>query len=195
VVLAVGDSADAIVERIRQEAVALKIGDGMMQDSAVGPVIRQDTCDRVANYIERGIVDGAKVVLDGRFVAKRRDGGFFIGPTILDHVKPESSVAQNEIFGPLLAVIRVKDLEEAIRVANRSRFGNASSIFTQSGAAARMFRNRIEAGMCGVNVGVPAPMAFFPFAGWKQSFFGDLHATGKDGVKFYTETRVFIERW
>lgn len=195
VLLAVGDSADAVVERITREASSLKIGDGLLPDSAVGPVIRQDTCDRVSNHIDRGVADGARLVLDGRSSSKGQREGFFLGPTILDHVTPEMAVAQEEVFGPLLAVIRVKDLDEAIRVANRSRFGNASSIFTRSGAAARIFRNRIEAGMCGVNVGVPAPMAFFPFAGWKQSFFGDLHATGKDGVRFYTETRVVIEKW
>ena len=134
-------------------------------------------------------------MLDGRKATPKTGGGFFIGPTIFDHVKPESSIAQEEIFGPLLAVVRVKTLEEALAVTNRSKFGNASSIFTRSGAAARQFRTQVEAGMLGINVGVAAPMAFFPFAGWKASFFGDLHATGKDAVKFYTETRVVIERW
>lgn len=195
VMLAVGDAAERVVERVRDEAARLKIGDGLMQDSAMGPVIRQEACGRISRYIDQSVAEGAKLVLDGRTAALRHNAGFFIGPTILDHVSFEMSVARDEIFGPLLAVIRATNLDEAIRIANLSNFGNASCIFTQNGAAARMFRNKIEAGMCGVNVGVPAPMAFFPFAGWKHSFFGDLHATGKDGVRFYTESRVVIERW
>lgn len=194
VLVAVGDIAERLVERLKQEASNLKIGDGLMQDSAMGPVIRREACDRVASYIEKGIAEGATLVLDGR-KSSGKDEGFYIGATILDHAKPEMSVAREEIFGPLLTVIRVKDLDEALAVTNRSQFGNASSIFTRSGAAARAFRMKVETGMCGVNVGVAAPMAFFPFGGWKNSFFGDLHATGKDGVKFYTETRVIIERW
>jgi malonate-semialdehyde dehydrogenase (acetylating)/methylmalonate-semialdehyde dehydrogenase len=135
-------------------------------------------------------------VLDGRQAkTEQNDGGFFVGPTIFDNVRPEMSIAQEEIFGPVLSVIRAPDLESALEVVNRSQFGNAASIFTRDGHAARVFRSRVEAGMVGVNIGVAAPMAFFPFAGWKGSFFGDLHATGKDGVKFYTETRVVIERW
>ncbi len=161
----------------------------------MGPVIRTDTCQRVLSYIDKGLSEGAKLVLDGRKAIPKTGGGFFIGPTIFDHVKPEASIAQDEIFGPLLAVIRVKTLDEALEVTNRSKFGNASSIFTRSGAAARQFRTQVEAGMLGINVGVAAPMAFFSFSGWKASFFGDLHATGKDAVKFYTETRVVIERW
>ncbi len=165
-----------------------------MEDSAMGPVIRTDTCNRVLNYIERGLKEGAKLVLDGRKTEGKK-GGFFVGPTIFDQVKPESPLAQEEIFGPLLAVVRSNSLDDALSIVNRSKFGNASSIFTRSGAAARQFRTQVEAGMLGINVGVAAPMSFFPFAGWKASFFGDLHATGKDAVKFYTETRVVTERW
>lgn len=195
VMVAVGDAGDKILPRLIHEASKMKIGDGLMQDSALGPVIRGETCDRVERYIEKGLSEGAELVLDGRKAVKSTKNGFFIGATIFDKAKPEMSIAQDEIFGPLLSVVRVQDLDEALTVTNRSGFGNASSIFTRSGEAARQFRNRVEAGMCGVNIGVAAPMAFFPFAGWKNSFFGDLHATGKDGVKFYTETRVVIERW
>jgi len=194
VAVAVGDIGDRLVQELTQAAGAMRIGDPLLADSAMGPVIRTDTCKRVISYIDKGLSDGAQLVLDGR-KASGAPGGFFIGPTIFDHVRPESAIAQEEIFGPLLAVVRVKTLDEALQVVNRSKFGNASSIFTRSGAAARQFRTQVEAGMVGVNVGVAAPMAFFPFAGWKASFFGDLHATGKDAVKFYTETRVVIERW
>lgn len=195
VMVTVADAADRILPRLLHEAANLKIGDGLMPDSALGPVIRADTCDRVSRYIDKGLLEGAKLVLDGRKAVGERTDGFFIGATIFDDATPEMSIAQDEIFGPFLAVVRVKDLNEALAITNRSRFGNASSLFTRSGEAARQFRTQVEAGMCGVNIGVAAPMAFFPFAGWKNSFFGDLHATGKDGVKFYTETRVVIERW
>ena len=132
-------------------------------------------------------------MLDGR--EHRTGNGFFLHPSIFDHVQPDMTIAKEEIFGPVLSIIRAHDLEEGLAVANASRFGNAASIFTSSGAAARQFRTQVEAGMIGINIGVAAPMAFFPFAGWKGSFFGDLHATGKDGMRFYTETRVVIERW
>jgi malonate-semialdehyde dehydrogenase (acetylating)/methylmalonate-semialdehyde dehydrogenase len=137
--------------------------------------------------------EGAVAVVDGREIKGRP--GYFLGPTILDFASPQMACANEEIFGPVLAVIRVDTLEEAIAVVNRSPFGNASSIFTQNGAAAREYCSRVEAGMVGVNVGVAAPMAFFPFAGWKQSFFGDLHAHGKDAVAFYTEQKVIMTRW
>lgn len=195
VLVAVGDIADPLLERLKSEAKALRIGPGLEEDTAMGPVIRTDTCRRVEGYIETGLAEGAKLVLDGRRSGQTGGNGFFIGPTIFDHVDPGSRLARDEIFGPLLSVIRAKDLDEAIAVTNQSRFGNASSIFTRSGTAARKFRSTVEAGMCGINIGVAAPMAFFPFAGWKDSFFGDLHATGKDAVRFYTETRVVIERW
>jgi malonate-semialdehyde dehydrogenase (acetylating)/methylmalonate-semialdehyde dehydrogenase len=193
VAVVVGDVADKFLSRLKSTAEGMKIGDGLMADSAMGPVIRRDTCDRLRRYIEQGTSEGAKLVLDGSSCAKT--DGYFAGATIFDNVTPDMSIAQDEIFGPFLSVIRARDLDEALAITNRSKFGNASSIFTRSGAAARKFRTQVEAGMCGVNIGVAAPMAFFPFAGWKGSFFGDLHATGKDGVKFYTETRVVIERW
>jgi malonate-semialdehyde dehydrogenase (acetylating)/methylmalonate-semialdehyde dehydrogenase len=193
VLIAVGDNSQ-FMARLCKEAAAMKIGDGLLEDTAMGPLNRREACVRVNASIDKGLYEGAKLLLDGRETRKVGDG-FFCGPTIFDNVLPEMSIARDEIFGPLLSVIRAKDLDEAVEVANRSEFGNAASIFTRSGEAARKFRSRIEAGMVGVNVGVPAPMAFFPFAGWKGSFFGDLHATGKDAVKFYTETRVVIERW
>ncbi len=157
-------------------------------------MIRASHREHIVGYIERGKAEGATVVRDG--AKAQHDGdGYFLHPTIFDHVKPEMAIARDEIFGPVLSIIRTETLDEALDVANRSRFGNAASIFTTSGAAARTFRERIQAGMLGVNVGVAAPMAFLPFAGWKESFYGDLHATGRDGVAFYTEQKVITSRW
>ncbi|HSM92154.1 MAG TPA: CoA-acylating methylmalonate-semialdehyde dehydrogenase [Anaeromyxobacteraceae bacterium] len=196
VALPVGDAGDRLVAAVASAAARMAPGDPLLEDSALGPVIRGDARARIAAWIAKGVEEGARAVVDGRRPAGTPPpGGFFLGPTLLDGVRPDMSVAREEIFGPVLSVIRATSLEEAIEIANRSRYGNAASIFTRSGAAAHAFRTRIQAGMVGVNVGVAAPMAFFPFAGWKGSFFGDLHATGKDSVRFYTETRVVIERW
>ncbi len=194
VALPVGDAGDQLVASLASEAAGMAPGDPLVVDSAMGPVIRGEARARIADWIARGLEDGARLVVDGR-TAAGGPGGFFLGPTLFDGVRPEMAIAREEIFGPVLSVVRTRSLEEAIGIANRSRFGNAASIFTRSGAAAHTFRTRIEAGMVGVNVGVAAPMAFFPFAGWKGSFYGDLHATGRDAVRFYTETRVVIERW
>ncbi len=193
VLVPVGAAAGPLLERLAGEARSAKVGDPFAADSAMGPVIREDTRERVRRYVEQGLRDGATLLVDGR--DGWDGGGFFVGPSILDGVRPESPLAREEIFGPVLSTIRTGSVEEAVELANRSRYGNASSIFTTSGKAAAYFRHHLEAGMLGVNVGVAAPMAFFPFAGWKGSFFGDLHATGEDAVRFYTETRVVVERW
>ncbi len=193
VAVPVGDAAGPLLVRLAREAAAVKMGDPLVEDSAMGPVIREESRSRILRYVEKGLAEGAKLLVDGR--RRAPDGGFFLGPTIFDQVKPDMAIAREEIFGPVLSVVRAATVEEAVDVVNRSRFGNAASIFTRSGRAAWYFRTHVEAGMIGVNVGVAAPMAFFPFAGWKHSFFGDLHATGKDAVRFYTETRVVIERW
>ena len=160
----------------------------------MGPLVTSDHCKRVAGYIEKGVAEGATPLVDGRR-QKSASGGFFLGPTIFDHVTPDMTIAKEEIFGPVLSVIRVETLDDAIKLVNRSPFGNATSIFTSNGKAAREYSSRIEVGMVGINVGVAAPMAFFPFAGWKNSFFGDLHAHGKDAVAFYTEQKVIMSRW
>ena len=140
------------------------------------------------------MAEGAKPLCDGREAAKGLDG-FFLGPTIFDGVKPAMTIAREEIFGPVLSVIRVKTFDEAVELVNNSAFGNTTSIFTRDGKSAREYASRIECGMVGVNIGVAAPMAFFPFSGWKQSFFGDLHAHGKDAIAFYTEQKVIMTRW
>ncbi|WP_242342245.1 CoA-acylating methylmalonate-semialdehyde dehydrogenase [Anaeromyxobacter terrae] len=194
VLVPVGGAAEPLLERLASEARATRVGDPFAADSAMGPVIREDSRARVRRYIEAGLAEGAALVVDGREAPAGGDG-FFIGPTILDRVAADSALTREEIFGPLLATVRARSVEEAVALANRSRYGNAASIFTSSGKAAAYFRRNVEAGMIGVNVGVAAPMAFFPFAGWKSSFFGDLHATGEDAVRFYTETRVVMERW
>jgi malonate-semialdehyde dehydrogenase (acetylating)/methylmalonate-semialdehyde dehydrogenase len=193
VLVVVGDIADRFVDRMKEKVSALKVGPGCEAESQLTPVIRDSHRDRVRHYIDVGEQEGATVLLDGR--AAPRDEGFFLGPTLLDHVKPEMRVAREEIFGPVLSIVRVQTLDEAIEFTNRSPYGNACSLFTESGSAARTFRERVQAGMLGVNVGVAAPMAFMPFNGIKNSFYGDLHATGKDGVRFFTENRVAIERW
>ncbi len=194
VLVAVGEVADPLLKLLSEKVGAMKIGDGSQQGVDMGPLVTKDHKARVEGYIEKGVAEGAKPIMDGRQTAGD-NGGFFLGPTIFDGVRPEMTIAREEIFGPVLSVIRVKTLEEAIKLVNTSRFGNATSIFTNSGKAAREYSSRVEVGMIGVNVGVAAPMAFFPFAGWKNSFFGDLHAHGKDAVMFYTEQKVLMTRW
>src|SRR5262249_31498625 len=163
--------------------------------SQMGPVITDEARKRILSYIELGEKEGATLARDGRKDAVSKGNGYFVGPTILDRVNPSSRVAKEEIFGPVLSVIRVKDLKEALKVIDDSEYGNAASVFTRSGGAAREFTQNVGAGMVGINVGVPAPVAFFSFSGWKNSFFGDLHALGKDAVHFYTEQRVVTCRW
>jgi malonate-semialdehyde dehydrogenase (acetylating) / methylmalonate-semialdehyde dehydrogenase len=151
---------------------------------------------RIRAAIERGVTEGARLRLDGRSrTVPHRPRGCFLGPTVFDDVTPEMFVGREEIFGPVLSVMRAPDLDAAITLTNRSRYGNTASLFTQSAAAARSFRERIQVGMLGINVGVPAPMAFFPFGGWKSSLYGDLYAQGADAVAFYTRKKVITEHW
>lgn len=192
VLVAVGEIADPLIEKIREAAQDLKVGPGY-EDGELTPLIRDSHRQKVKEYVNLGEEEGARVVLDGR--EPPREEGFFFGPTILDNVNGEMRVAREEIFGPVLSVVRVESLDEAIEFTNGSPFGNACSIYTENGAAVRHWREHVEAGMLGVNVGVAAPMAFFPFNGVKNSFYGDLHATGKDGVRFFTENKVEISRF
>lgn len=192
VAVAVGPIGRPLLERLAVEARALKVGPGDSPGVQVGPVIREEHRQRIFDYIERGIVDGAEVVVDGRGI----DGpGFFVGPTVLDGVSPEMAVARDEIFGPVLSISHVASLEEAIAQANAVAYGNMATIFTRSGWAAREFREQVEAGMVGINVGVAQPFAFYPFSGWKGSFYGDLHLHGMDGVEFYTRKKMTVTRW
>jgi malonate-semialdehyde dehydrogenase (acetylating)/methylmalonate-semialdehyde dehydrogenase len=190
--LPVGEVADELAERLAQMASDSKVGPGLDPENAITPVTSAEARGRIADYIELGLAEGARLLVDGRM---ERDDGFYLGPTILDDVRPDMRVAQEEIFGPVLSLSRVSSLHEALETIARNEFGNATAIFTRDGGAAREFRRRVTAGMVGINIPVPAPMAFLPFAGWKGSFFGDLHATGMDGVRFFTETKVVTTRW
>jgi hypothetical protein len=190
VVVAVGSrqEQDHMVLRFVAAARELKLGDGLDESATLCPVINRAARSRILEAIEQGVREGAKLVLDGRgATCPERPRGCFVGPTVFDHVTPDMSIGREEIFGPLVSVLRAANLDEAIRLCNRSRYGNSVSLFTQSGAAAREFRSRIQAGMLGINLGVPAPMAFFSFGGWKGSFFGDLGAHGQDAVDFYAQ--------
>jgi malonate-semialdehyde dehydrogenase (acetylating)/methylmalonate-semialdehyde dehydrogenase len=193
VLVAVGEIADPLIEELKEGAAAMKVGPGYREDSELTPLIRDSHRQKVREYVNLGEKEGAEVVLDGR--EPPLEEGFFFGPTILDRVTGEMRVGREEIFGPVLSVVRASSLDEAIEFTNGSPFGNACSIFTENGAAIRHWRENIEAGMLGVNIGVAAPMAFFPFNGVKNSFYGDLHVTGKDGVRFFTENKVEITRW
>jgi len=193
VVVAVGEGSKMLLEPLVAKASALRVGPGDQAGVDVGPLIRADHRDRVAGYIDRGEREGAKVLVDGRAEIKRP--GFFLGPTILDRVSDQMAVGRDEIFGPVLSVSHADSLEAAIAQANRMSLGNMAVIFTRSGRAARQFREDVEAGMLGVNVPVAQPFAFFPFSGWKGSFYGDLHVHGTDGIEFYTRKKMFISRW
>ncbi len=194
VLVPVGKVAEPLLKLLVEKTKAMKVGDGSEDGTDMGPVITKEHAEKIKNYIHRGVSQGAIALVDGRETKVEGDG-FFVGPTILDKVSSEMTVACDEIFGPVLSVVRVNSLDDAIALVNSSEFGNSSSIFTASGEAAREYSAQVEAGMVGVNVGVAAPMAFFPFAGWKNSFFGDLHAHGKDAVNFYTEQKVIMSRW
>jgi len=194
VLVPVGEVAEPLLKLLVEKAKALKLGDGMEDGVSVGPLVGADQKKRVVDYIEKGVAEGAQAILDGRGVEADPEGAF-VGPTVLDHVGRSATVAREEIFGPVLSVVRAETLDDAIAVVNASEFGNTTTIYTKSGKAAREYQSRIEVGMVGVNMTVSAPMAFFPFAGWKNSFFGDLHAHGKDAVAFYTEQKVLMTRW
>lgn len=195
VAVLVGSAAeqDAARDRIMEAASGLSVGDGMDPDIDVCPMVSPEARERVEHEIGRAEAEGARVVLDGR--RNGGVGGAELGPTVIDGAGRESRVAREELFGPVLTLVRVDDLDQAIAWVNGSRYGNASVIFTSSGHAAREYKSRVQAGMVGVNIGVAAPVAWFPFSGWKDSFEGDLHANGRDAVEFYTRKKVVTSRW
>ncbi|MCU5583310.1 CoA-acylating methylmalonate-semialdehyde dehydrogenase [Bacillus toyonensis] len=195
VVVVEEDVANELVNRLLQEANAITIGNGLEEDVFLGPVIRDGHKERTHGYIQSGIEQGATLIRDGREDDAANGDGYFVGPTIFDNVTQEMKIWQDEIFAPVLSIIRVKDLAQAIHVANASPFANGACLYTDSAKAIREFREEIDAGMLGVNLGVPAPMAFFPFSGYKKSFYGDLHANGKDGVEFYTRKKMLTARY
>jgi malonate-semialdehyde dehydrogenase (acetylating)/methylmalonate-semialdehyde dehydrogenase len=196
VVVTVGDAHEQLMPPLIKATEELKVGDGLDDGTDVGPVISCAARDRIATWIERGLADGAKLAVDGRAPEAGLDpGGAYLGPTILDEVSREAEIAREEVFGPVLCVIRAGSLDEAIEIVNGSRFGNGASIFTESGASVRRYRHEVQVGMVGVNIGVAAPVAFFPFSGWKDSFLGDLHAHGPDAVEFYTRKKTVTSRF
>jgi malonate-semialdehyde dehydrogenase (acetylating)/methylmalonate-semialdehyde dehydrogenase len=193
-VVAVGAAGDPLVKLLEKKAKAIKVGAGEADGIDMGPLVTCQHRDKVAGYVDAGVKEGAKLVLDGRKQSIPKDG-FFLGTTLFDHVKPEMSIYKDEIFGPVLVVLRAQTLDEAIALVNRNPYANGTAIFTESGGAARRFENEIQVGMVGVNVPIPVPVAFFSFGGWKSSLFGDLHVHGAESVKFYTRTKVITSRW
>jgi malonate-semialdehyde dehydrogenase (acetylating)/methylmalonate-semialdehyde dehydrogenase len=194
VVVAVGDAKRPLLDELVARTKELSVGDGLEQGTDVGPVVSCAARDRIVDWIAKGVEGGATLAVDGRGPDANPEGAF-VGPTILDGVTPDMDVAREEIFGPVLSVIHAASLDEAIDIVNGSAYGNGTSIFTESGAAVRRYRHDVEVGMVGVNVGVAAPVAFFPFSGWKGSFFGDLHAHGGDAVEFYTRKKTITSRY
>jgi malonate-semialdehyde dehydrogenase (acetylating) / methylmalonate-semialdehyde dehydrogenase len=191
VAVAVGDVADELVERLRAKALEVRVGPGLEPDSEMGPVITAQARDRIRGYIDATTAD---VVVDGRELALDGDG-FWVGPTLLDNVTPDMDVYRDEIFGPVLSVVRAASLDEAIELINRNSYVNGTAILTGSGHAARTFQRKVQVGMIGVNVPIPVPMAFYSFGGWKQSLFGDHHIHRPEGVKFYTRAKAITTRW
>ncbi|MFD1388981.1 CoA-acylating methylmalonate-semialdehyde dehydrogenase [Oceanobacillus oncorhynchi subsp. oncorhynchi] len=193
-VVTVEDSvADEFIAKLKEASDNIKMGNGLDEGVFLGPVIRDEAKQRTLSYIEKGIEEGATLVRDGR--NEQNEDGYFVGPTIFDGVSQDMTIWKDEIFAPVLSVVRVKNLKEAVEFANQSEFANGACLFTTSALSVRYFRENIDAGMLGINLGVPAPMAFFPFSGWKSSFFGTLHANGKDSVDFYTRKKVVTARY
>lgn len=193
--VAVGPIADDLVAKIAERTVGLKTGDGT-GDADMGPLVTKAHRDKVASYIDAGEADGAKIVVDGRTVqADGSDQGFWLGPTLIDHVTRDMSIYTDEIFGPVLSVVRVETYDEALELINTNPYGNGTAIFTNDGGAARRFQNEVEVGMVGINVPIPVPMAYYSFGGWKASLFGDSHAHGTEGIHFFTRGKVVTQRW
>jgi malonate-semialdehyde dehydrogenase (acetylating)/methylmalonate-semialdehyde dehydrogenase len=195
VLVAVGDAWERLRPELIARASALQVGDGTEAGVDVGPVISPAACLRIESEIEAALTTGATLAVDGRMQSGASTGGGYVGPTIIEAVAPDSYAVREEIFGPVLSVLTVETIDQAIELVNSSRYGNGTSIFTESGAAARRYRSEVQVGMVGVNIGVAAPVAFFPFSGWKASFFGDIHAHGQDAVEFFTRKKTITSRW
>jgi malonate-semialdehyde dehydrogenase (acetylating)/methylmalonate-semialdehyde dehydrogenase len=194
ITVAVGDVAEPLVERLAQKAREIKVGSGLDPESEMGPVVTPQARERITDYIGRGEAAGATAVVDGRDL--EIDGnGFFVGPTLFDNVETGMDIYTDEIFGPVLGVVRVDSLDEAIELINRNNYANGTAIFTGSGQAARRFQREVQVGMIGINVPIPVPMAFYSFGGWKDSLFGDHHIHGPEGIRFYTRGKAVTARW
>jgi malonate-semialdehyde dehydrogenase (acetylating) / methylmalonate-semialdehyde dehydrogenase len=195
VTVTVGEARSWFRDAIGEAAASLKMGDGLDPSSQMGPVITHASRERVLSLIKQGADHGAQPIVDGRNKLVNGGAGSFVGPTVLDGLPSASPLMETEIFGPVLSVVHADSVDEAVAIIEHSAYGNASSIFTSSGASARKFRNAVSTGNVGINIGVPAPMAYFPFSGWKGSFFGVMHAQGRDAVEFFTDKKVIVERW
>jgi malonate-semialdehyde dehydrogenase (acetylating)/methylmalonate-semialdehyde dehydrogenase len=196
VAVLVGEAADRIVPKLAERAKALKIKNGMELDAEMGPLVTRQALERVEGYIATGIDEGAKLVVDGRGAkVPGHDNGFFTGGTLFDHVTPAMRIYSEEIFGPVLSCVRVPDLAAAVDLVNAHEFGNGVACFTSDGHVAREFSRRVQIGMVGINVPIPVPMAWHGFGGWKKSMFGDMHAYGEEGVRFYTKQKSIMQRW
>ena len=196
-VVAIGDeTADQVVQALQVEIAKMKVGPGTDHSSDMGPLVTQQHFDKVKAYVDSGVAEGATLVVDGRSVTVAgHEAGYFLGACLFDHVQPSMKIYQEEIFGPVLGVVRVKTLEEAMQLINDHEYGNGTCIFTRDGEAARYFSDHIQVGMVGVNVPLPVPVAYHSFGGWKRSLFGDLHAYGPDAVRFYTKRKTITQRW
>ena len=200
VAVLVGEVADKVVPMLAERAKTLKVKDGMQLDAEMGPIVTRQAHQRITGYIEKGVAEGAELVVDGRTFESSAAGencakGFWMGGTLFDNVTPEMTIYQEEIFGPVLVCVRVPDIATAIQLINDHEFGNGVSCFTESGTVAREFGRRIQVGMVGINVPIPVPMAWHGFGGWKRSLFGDTHAYGEEGVRFYTKQKSIMQRW
>lgn len=196
VMVAVGSAGDKLIPKIMERMGKLRVGDGLEPGSEMGPLITREHRDKVASYVGRGVEEGAELLVDGRALkVDGRENGFFLGPTLFDRVKPGMSIYQDEIFGPVLSVVRAASYDEAIAMIHAHRYANGVAIFTNDGGAARRFQSEIQVGMVGVNVPIPVPLSYYSFGGWKASLFGDHHMYGRDGFRFYTRNKVVISRW
>jgi len=195
VVVGVGEAHEDLSRKFVAAAAKIKVGYGLDESVEMGPVISNAHRDRVLGFVDREVEEGAKVALDGRGIKVSGYPGFFVGPTVLDSVRPEMAVEGEEVFGPVVSLVEVDRLDQVIDAINRSPYGNAASIYTSSGKTAREFRHRVRAGNVGINIGIASPMAYFPFGGMKDSFFGDLHPQGRDAIRFFTESKVVVTRW
>jgi malonate-semialdehyde dehydrogenase (acetylating)/methylmalonate-semialdehyde dehydrogenase len=193
VAVAVGAAGDPLRDKLAQRARRIVVGPGDRTESEMGPVITCAARDRIVGLIDRGVAEGATLVVDGRRPGQHP--GFFVGPTLFDQATPDMAIYREEIFGPVLVIVRVESLQEAIELINANAYANGAALFTRSGHAARRFQQQAEAGMIGINVPVPVPMAFYSFGGWRNSLFGDLHVHGMDGVRFYTRGKAVTARW
>ncbi|MGH2697601.1 MAG: CoA-acylating methylmalonate-semialdehyde dehydrogenase [Actinomycetota bacterium] len=194
VVVAVGGAGDDLVERIRKRTLDLRVGPGDKEDSEMGPLVTGEHRDKVASYLDRGTAEGAELVVDGR-AHEVPDDGFFLGPSLFDRVSPEMTVYADEMFGPVLVVVRAGTFADAVELINANPYANGTAVFTRDGGAARSFQSEIEVGMVGVNVPIPVPVAFHSFGGWRNSLYGDLHIYGEDGIRFFTRSKVVTARW